>query len=271
MIFQPRADDLLAVVQILRPDEAHDRVDQQRLELSSHRVRASFERLLIDAVMGVGRQARALPRLEIHDVVAHRAAAERQRGVAGFAEQLTGPCRGSRRRAGARAGSEERQPMTPPRLFRSASVVDTRRFGERVARALRPGDVLLLHGDLGAGKTTFSQGVLTGLRSNAPAQSPTFILVSEHAGTLDDGSPITIRHIDLYRLDAGDVASIGLVDLLNDRHSVALIEWPERAAQALPDRYLLFTFAFAGPGERTIAFSSQPAVDRFDPMFRDDQ
>ena len=73
MILQPRADDLFAVEEVLRADEADHRIDQQRLELPGHGVRARFERLLVDAVMRVGRQAGALAGFEIHDVVAHRA------------------------------------------------------------------------------------------------------------------------------------------------------------------------------------------------------
>ena len=88
MVFEAGADDLLAVVQVLRPDEADDRVHQQRLEAAGHGVGAGFERLLIDAVMGLGRQARSLPRFEIHDVVAQRAAAERPRRMLGLFEQL---------------------------------------------------------------------------------------------------------------------------------------------------------------------------------------
>ena len=78
MVLKPGADDLLAVVEIFGPDEADDRVHQQRLELARDGIGAGFERLLIDAVMRVRRQRRALPRLEVHAVVADRAALERR-------------------------------------------------------------------------------------------------------------------------------------------------------------------------------------------------
>ena len=76
VILEAGADDLLAVVEILGADEADDGVDEQRLELARDGVGACFERLLVDAVMGIGRERRALAGLEVHDVVADRAALE---------------------------------------------------------------------------------------------------------------------------------------------------------------------------------------------------
>ena len=87
MILQPGADDLLAVVEIFRADEADDGVDQQRPEAARHRVGARLERLLVDAVMRVGGERAALAGLEIHHVVADGAAVKRQRGRVRLAEQ----------------------------------------------------------------------------------------------------------------------------------------------------------------------------------------
>ena len=93
MIFKPGASDLLAVEQIFRTDEADDGVDEQRLEVPRDGVGARLHRLLVDAVMRVGGQRRALAGLEIHDVVAESAALERQRRVSRFFEQPRGRCR----------------------------------------------------------------------------------------------------------------------------------------------------------------------------------
>ena len=76
----------------------------------------------------------------------------------------------------------------------------TKRLGARLAALLQPGDVVLLHGDLGAGKTTLTQGIATGLGITGSVQSPTFTLVSEHPGVAADGSLLTLYHLDLYRL-----------------------------------------------------------------------
>src|SRR5262249_39018842 len=87
MILEPGADDLLAVVEIFRPDEAHHGVDQERRERARHGVGARLERLLVDAVMRAGGKRAALPGLEIHHVVADGAALERERGRARLGEQ----------------------------------------------------------------------------------------------------------------------------------------------------------------------------------------
>src|SRR6516164_1221297 len=87
MILKPGADDLLAVEEIFRADEADYRVDEERRERARHRVGARLERLLVDAVVRAGGKRAALPGLEVHHVVADGAALERQRGRARLGEQ----------------------------------------------------------------------------------------------------------------------------------------------------------------------------------------
>src|SRR3954469_16231610 len=86
MVLEPGADDFLAVEKIFRADEADHAVDQQRIERTGDAVSARFEGLLIDTVMGARRQRRALPGLEIHDIVADGRPPQRQPGFAGFLE-----------------------------------------------------------------------------------------------------------------------------------------------------------------------------------------
>ena len=98
--------------------------------------------------------------------------------------------------------------------------------GERLAALVGPGDVILLHGDLGAGKTAFVRGFARGL--GAPpdeVSSPTFTLVQEYRGRL------TLYHVDLYRLKPVEVADLGLDELMSG-NAVVAIEWAER----WPDR-----------------------------------
>ena len=112
----------------------------------------------------------------------------------------------------------------------TASAAETLALGRRIAAALEPGDVLALSGDLGAGKTHLAKGVAAGLGVDpATVTSPTFALVQEHG----DGA---LLHLDLYRIETeADAARLGLADLL-DGDAVALVEWPERAADWLPAR-----------------------------------
>lgn len=132
----------------------------------------------------------------------------------------------------------------------------TRALGRRIARHLRASDVLLLQGPLGAGKTTFAQGIGAGLHVEGPVRSPTFVLMTRHVpaeGAASSSARLPLYHADLYRLD--DVLQVE--DLALDeqaRDGVLLVEWPERGVEALPGSHLLVVFeAVAEPvGARRI-------------------
>jgi tRNA threonylcarbamoyladenosine biosynthesis protein TsaE len=104
----------------------------------------------------------------------------------------------------------------------TSSELETEAAGARLAESLRGGDVVLLHGELGAGKTAFTRGLARGLDIDpAEVSSPTFTLVQEYRGRL------TLYHVDLYRLDEREVDDLGLEELvLGD--GVVVIEWAER-------------------------------------------
>ncbi len=127
-------------------------------------------------------------------------------------------------------------------------------LGERLATVLRRGDVILLHGDLGAGKTTLVQGLARGLRIDGPVHSPTFGIVSEHEGTAKTGERMVLYHLDLYRLDdAEELESFGYDQYLIPRDGVSAIEWPDRAGDWLPDRFILVTIKHAGAESRRVS------------------
>ena len=108
----------------------------------------------------------------------------------------------------------------------------TRALARRVARLLRAGDVLLLQGPLGAGKTAFAQGLGEGLKLETPVNSPPFVLMARHEG------PLPLFHADLYRLDdAEEVAELALAEQAAE--GVLAVEWPERAFDVLPGEHLL--------------------------------
>lgn len=108
----------------------------------------------------------------------------------------------------------------------SRSAVETQGLGRALAAHLKPGDVVCLYGELGAGKTTFIQGLAAGLGVRELVSSPSFTLVHEHQGRLP------FYHIDLYRLATGELADIGLEDILGSEAVVA-VEWAERMPSAL--------------------------------------
>lgn len=115
--------------------------------------------------------------------------------------------------------------------FRTASEEETIALGERLARELPAKQVVLLIGQLGAGKTTLAKGIVKGLLAAQPEEvsSPTFTLIHEYG---PDGR---VYHVDLYRLEElRDLATLGLEDLF-ERKAVVLIEWGERFPEILPE------------------------------------
>jgi tRNA threonylcarbamoyladenosine biosynthesis protein TsaE len=103
----------------------------------------------------------------------------------------------------------------------SASPAETEEAGEALGRRLRVGDVVLLKGELGAGKTTFVRGVARGAGSSAPVASPTFQLVRVYPGRLQ------LAHVDLYRVEKPpEVAELGLDELADE--GAVLVEWGDR-------------------------------------------
>lgn len=144
------------------------------------------------------------------------------------------------------------------RTVQSSAPEATTRLGERLGQYLRPGDVLLLRGDLGAGKTQFARGVAVGLGILGPIPSPTFTLVNEYAGRNAVGEPVPLAHIDLYRLgEGGDLDSLGLDDYLGGAWAV-VIEWPERAVDDgfVPATYLDVAIAYTGEQSRGLTFTA---------------
>jgi len=112
---------------------------------------------------------------------------------------------------------------TASREVETASETETSVAAESFGRDLRPGDVVLLYGDLGAGKTAFVRGLARGIGANPDeVSSPTFTLIQEYAG-----SSATLFHVDLYRLEPAEIDDLGLDDLVAGDGIVA-IEWAER-------------------------------------------
>ena len=110
----------------------------------------------------------------------------------------------------------------------SHSPDETMALAEALADQLQPGDVMTLHGDLGAGKTCFVQGLALGLGVHEPVTSPTYTLVQEYAGRLP------LYHIDLYRISGENEAlGLGIDDYLYSQ-GISAIEWPERIVSLLP-------------------------------------
>jgi tRNA threonylcarbamoyladenosine biosynthesis protein TsaE len=126
------------------------------------------------------------------------------------------------------------------------SVAETREAGRQLAGLLRGGEVLSLEGQLGAGKTTFVQGLAEGLGCRAnEVSSPTFTLVHEYP----DGR-LPLVHLDLYRLDSPDeLAALGFDDLLAGP-TIAALEWGDKFPEALPPGAWRFVFSLDGEARK---------------------
>src|SRR5262245_4514306 len=113
----------------------------------------------------------------------------------------------------------------------TTSAEETERLGAALARELRPGDVVLVSGELGAGKTTLVRGALRELGVTEAVTSPTFVV-----GILYEGSRGPAAHLDLYRLSGLDGEDPGLLDPYFGPEVVTFVEWPERAGSTVGGR-----------------------------------
>jgi tRNA threonylcarbamoyladenosine biosynthesis protein TsaE len=132
----------------------------------------------------------------------------------------------------------------------------TTAVGAALARFLRPGDVVSLTGDLGAGKTTFVQGAARGLGVEEAVLSPTFTLVREYQGS------VPVYHLDVYRLDRiQDVIDLGFEEIL-DQGGIVFIEWGDAVEALLPESYLQveLTMLDEDPNARRLAVSGRGRV-----------
>lgn len=142
----------------------------------------------------------------------------------------------------------------------SRSPEETQRIGAAIGACAQPGDVALLCGDLGAGKTCLTQGIARGLGVEGYVRSPTFVLVTIHQGRLP------LYHIDIYRLDhVTEVLDLGLDEYLAG-DGVSVIEWADKAPEAFPDDCLRVTLE-AGPDDSRL-LRVQPNGARYETLAR---
>jgi tRNA threonylcarbamoyladenosine biosynthesis protein TsaE len=137
----------------------------------------------------------------------------------------------------------------------SHSPGQTRNVGLHLGHVLRRGDVVLLFGQIGAGKTLLTQGIAAGLGVTGYVQSPTFTLVAEHGAVTANGDATRLYHFDLYRIDAPvEIETFGHEDYLDDPNGIVVIEWPERLGAAAPEEHLLITIDYLADTKRKLMF-----------------
>lgn len=146
-------------------------------------------------------------------------------------------------------------------VFEASSVEETWALARKLAPELKKGDVVCLEGDLGAGKTTFTQALVAALGFEGRVTSPTFCLVQEHRVVrtgfpLRDESPRLLVHFDLYRLNSEeDVLSLGWDDYVAEE-ALFVVEWPSCAKSLIPPGAYRVSFARTGEESRRIEVST---------------
>ena len=129
----------------------------------------------------------------------------------------------------------------------------TRALGEVLGRFARPGYVYLLSGELGAGKSTLTQGVLNGLGSEEQARSPTFVIVAEYPGRLP------VYHVDLYRIESGaELDALGLDEYVGG-DGLCVVEWADRASGYFGEDCLSVSMTHLNGDGRRLVFASHDA------------
>ena len=147
-----------------------------------------------------------------------------------------------------------------PLVIETFSPVETAALGEKLAPLLQAGDILCLNGDLGAGKTSFSQGVALGLGVGDRVTSPTFTLINEYQGRLP------FYHFDVYRLEAPeDMEDLGYEEYFYGS-GVCLIEWANKIEPLLPRERLVITLTREETAENRRRITFSPLGERYQPL-----
>jgi tRNA threonylcarbamoyladenosine biosynthesis protein TsaE len=134
----------------------------------------------------------------------------------------------------------------------TGSPEETQHLGQALGGLVEPGDIILLAGALGAGKTCLTQGLARGLGINDTTPSPTFVIMREFAGRLP------LYHMDFYRLEFNEIGDLGLDDYLYGQ-GVCAIEWADKGLGVMPAEHLLIEMDYAGENERRLRLTPRGA------------
>lgn len=147
---------------------------------------------------------------------------------------------------------------------------ETQELGEKLAQKIKGGTIIALKGELGAGKTTFTQGLLKGLGVEGLYTSPTFLIMKHYKKEIlnnklqiskksqNPKSKIkNIYHIDAYRVGVDDILNLGWEEIVSDPNSIVIIEWSERIEKIIPANALWVNFKWLDKNKRKIIFKNK--------------
>lgn len=134
--------------------------------------------------------------------------------------------------------------------FITEKMEETKKLGKLLAQELSGGEVLCLSGELGAGKTTFTQGLLAGLGAEKPYTSPTFVVMKEYS--LKNKKIKKIYHFDAYRVCENDFSALGWEEIIADNSNISIIEWADKIKNIIPTRAIWIDFEWLDEKRRKI-------------------
>jgi tRNA threonylcarbamoyladenosine biosynthesis protein TsaE len=141
--------------------------------------------------------------------------------------------------------------------FNVNSSEETQKLSFDFAKILEEGDTVCLYGDLGFGKTTFTQGLARGLGIENRIISPTFVIMRSYEIKNNESKIINFYHIDLYRIETEeDVDGLGIEEIINNKNNITVIEWAEKLKKYLPKKRIDIEFFYEKDSVRKIVFRS---------------
>jgi tRNA threonylcarbamoyladenosine biosynthesis protein TsaE len=153
--------------------------------------------------------------------------------------------------------------------FITTNKIQTQKLGEILAKEIGDEKVICLSGDLGSGKTTFTQGFLKGLKIKGPYTSPTFLIMKHYKKELPISKSqfpnkfkiqnskfkiINIYHIDAYRINIKDLLGLGWEEMITDKNNISIIEWAERVKKIIPKNAIWIKFKWLDENRRELNF-----------------
>lgn len=130
---------------------------------------------------------------------------------------------------------------------------ETRDLGAEMARSIKGGEIICLTGELGAGKTTFSQGFLRELGIKGALTSPTFVVMKQYEVKNKSLDLNNIYHIDTYRVKSSDILDLGWEEIIDNKKNIVLVEWPEKIKDIIPPRAIWLKFESIDEDKRKIS------------------
>lgn len=129
---------------------------------------------------------------------------------------------------------------------------ETRKLGLKLSKKINGGEIICLEGELGSGKTTFSQGILEGLGAEKPYTSPTFLVMKKY--DIENNNIKNVYHIDTYRVEEGDVLDLGWEEITKSSENIVIVEWPERINSIIPGKSLRISFKSVDKDQRIVNY-----------------